>query len=155
MKRFGLAILSSVSLAAIMAAPAYAQTSQPLDANTDTSDLQTNSDKSVTNDEGQSVSTGDIVVTGSRIRRDNFATPQNVDIFTRDDEILAGSRSTTDVLQSGTVTSGTSQISGSFRDIQSLMRSSYISGVSSSVSRSVTTTASASSAGPRMTPRPS
>lgn len=114
MKRFGLAILSSVSLAAIVTAPAYAQTSQPLDANTDTSDLQTNSDTSVTNAEGQSVSSGDIVVTGSRIRRDNFATPQNVDIFTRDDEILAGSRSTTDVLQSATVTSGTSQISGSF-----------------------------------------
>ena len=38
---------------------------------------------------------------------------------------------------------------------QSAMRSRYISGVSSSSSRSVMTTASASSAGPRMTPRPS
>lgn len=114
MKRLGIAILSSVSFAAMMAAPAHAQTATSLDANTDTSDLQTNTDASVTNAQGQSEKAGDIIVTGSRIRRDNFATPQNVDIFTRDDEILAGSRSTTDVLQSATVTSGTSQISGSF-----------------------------------------
>lgn len=114
MKRFGLAIMSSVSLAAIAAVPAHAQTSTPLDQNTDQSDLKKNSDTSVTNAEGQAAKPDDIVVTGSRIRRDNFATPQNVDIFTRDDEILAGSRSTSDVLQSATVTSGTSQISGSF-----------------------------------------
>ena len=35
-------------------------------------------------------------------------------MITRDDQVLAGARSTTDVLQSGSVTSGTSQISGSF-----------------------------------------
>src|ERR1044072_5119207 len=57
---------------------------------------------------------GAIVVTGSRIRRDNFTTPQNIDILTRDDQILAGTRSTAETLQSATITSGTSQISGSF-----------------------------------------
>lgn len=56
----------------------------------------------------------DIVVTGSRIRRSNFTTPSVVDIITRDDRVLAGSRSTSDILQSSTVTSGTSQINGSF-----------------------------------------
>jgi len=56
----------------------------------------------------------DIVVTGSRIRRDNFTTPSVVDIITRDDRVLAGSRSTADILQSSSVTSGTSQINGSF-----------------------------------------
>lgn len=56
----------------------------------------------------------EIVVTGSRIRRDNFNTPSQVNIITRADQILAGSRSTAEVLQDSTVTSGTSQINGSF-----------------------------------------
>ncbi|MDQ2877895.1 MAG: TonB-dependent receptor plug domain-containing protein, partial [Pseudomonadota bacterium] len=56
----------------------------------------------------------DIVVTGSRIRRDNFSTASPVDIITREDRVLAGSRSTADVLQSSSVTSGTSQVNGSF-----------------------------------------
>jgi iron complex outermembrane receptor protein len=56
----------------------------------------------------------DIVVTGSRIRRDNFTTPSVVQVITRADRVLAGSRSTADILQSSSVTSGTSQINGSF-----------------------------------------
>ncbi|SFG14659.1 TonB-dependent Receptor Plug Domain [Novosphingobium sp. CF614] len=59
-------------------------------------------------------SDGTIIVTGSRIRRDNFNTPGQVNIFTREDSVLAGTRSTAEVLQSATVTSGTSQINGSF-----------------------------------------
>src|SRR5438270_10293817 len=31
---------------------------------------------------------GAIVVTGSRVRRDTFTTPQNIDVITRDDRIL-------------------------------------------------------------------
>jgi iron complex outermembrane receptor protein len=58
--------------------------------------------------------TDEVVVTGSRIRRDNFTTPSVVNVITRDDSILAGSRSTADILQGSTVTSGTSQINGSF-----------------------------------------
>ncbi|MCT2399676.1 TonB-dependent receptor domain-containing protein [Novosphingobium mangrovi (ex Huang et al. 2023)] len=59
-------------------------------------------------------SDGTIIVTGSRIRRDNFSTPGQVNIITRDDAVLAGTTSTADVLQSSSVTSGTSQINGSF-----------------------------------------
>jgi iron complex outermembrane receptor protein len=58
--------------------------------------------------------TGDVVVTGSRIRRDNFTTPSVVNVITRNDSVLAGSRSTADILQGSTVTSGTSQINGSY-----------------------------------------
>lgn len=57
---------------------------------------------------------GTIVVTGSRIRRDNFSTPGQVNILTRDDRILAGTTSVAEALQSASVTSGTSQINGSF-----------------------------------------
>lgn len=62
----------------------------------------------------ESTSNDEIVVTGSRIRRDTFTTPSPVSIVTRDDRVLAGSRTTADILQSSTITSGTSQINGSF-----------------------------------------
>ncbi len=55
-----------------------------------------------------------IIVTGSRIRRPNFDTPSPVAVVTRDERILAGSTSTADAIQGSTVTSGTSQINGSF-----------------------------------------
>ena len=56
----------------------------------------------------------EIIVTGSRIRRSNFDTASPINIYTRDDRILSGARSTSEVLQSSSVTSGTSQINGSF-----------------------------------------
>jgi len=56
----------------------------------------------------------DIIVTGSHIRRDNFDTPSSVNIITRDDRVLSGSRSIADALQSSVITSGTSQINGAF-----------------------------------------
>jgi len=110
-------VLSTVSIAALMATPAFGQAATGSDATTQAAQdaqAQTNNGAAVDNAEGQAEKDNTVVVTGSRIRHDNFATPQNVDIITRDDEILAGSRSTTDILQSATVTSGTSQISGSF-----------------------------------------
>lgn len=61
-----------------------------------------------------SAADGTIVVTGSRTRRDNFDTPSQVNVINREDQILAGSTSTAEVLQSSSVTSGTSQINGSF-----------------------------------------
>jgi len=68
-----------------------------------------------TNAKGQPEKNGqEIVVTGSRIRRDNFNAPQNVDIYTRADTVLAGTRSTAETLQQATITSGTAQINGSF-----------------------------------------
>jgi iron complex outermembrane recepter protein len=107
-------------MVALTATPAFAQavTAAPVD----TTPEKTQEGEAIppsstpTNAQGASVPTpqGGIVVTGSRIRRNNFNTPQNIDVITRDDAVLAGTRSTTDALQSATVTSGTSQISGSF-----------------------------------------
>ena len=106
-----------------MATPGLAQTPVPVDSTPEktTEGEQIEPSSTQTNAEGQAVSEtpptetgGAIVVTGSRIRRNNFNTPQNIDIITRDDQVLAGTRSTTEALQSGSVTSGTSQISGSF-----------------------------------------
>jgi len=112
-------LLSSISIVALTASPAFAQTAA---APVDTTPEKTQEGEATppsstpTNAQGASVPTpqGGIVVTGSRIRRSNFNTPQNIDIITRDDAVLAGTRSTSDALQSATVTSGTSQISGSF-----------------------------------------
>jgi outer membrane receptor protein involved in Fe transport len=111
------AILASASLFGLSAAPAFAQA-----APVDTTPQKEQENQQVpptvtapTNAKGQPEKNGqEIVVTGSRIRRDNFSTPQNIDVITRDDTILAGTRSTTETLQSGTITSGTSQVSGSF-----------------------------------------
>jgi outer membrane receptor protein involved in Fe transport len=117
-------IYSTVSMAALaMATPALAQATSPAETipekTAEGEQLPPSSEP--TNAEGQVAAEtpptdtgGTIVVTGSRIRRNNFTTPQNVDILTRDDQILSGTRSTTEALQSGTVTSGTSQIGASF-----------------------------------------
>jgi outer membrane receptor protein involved in Fe transport len=111
-------ILASVSVAALLPGAALAQTasSAPVDATPSTQEDQTppGDSSDLTNAAGQPTSTSDIVVTGSRVRRSNFNTASPVDIITRDDRVLAGSRSTGEVLQSASVTSGTSQVNGSF-----------------------------------------
>lgn len=57
---------------------------------------------------------GDIVVVGSRIRRNRFNTADPVTIITRDEQIDSGFNSTAEVLQSVGVTGGTPQINDSF-----------------------------------------
>ena len=98
-------IYSTASVVALVAAtPSYAQATAPIDSapekTAEGEQLPPSSEP--TNAEGQAASEtpptdagGAIVVTGSRIRRDNFNTPQNVDIITRDDQVLAGTRSIT------------------------------------------------------------
>ena len=112
-------LFSTISVVALTASPAFAQTAA---APVDTTPEKTQEGEAVpptsepTNAQGATAATpqGGIVVTGSRIRRNNFNTPQNIDVITRDDQVIAGTRSTQEALQSATVTSGTSQISGSF-----------------------------------------
>jgi outer membrane receptor protein involved in Fe transport len=111
------AILASASLFALSAAPAFAQAA-PVDTTPqkeqENQQLPPNQPPA-TNAKGQPQNGGQaIVVTGSRIRRDNFNAPQNVDIYTRADTVLAGTRSTAETLQQATITSGTAQINGSF-----------------------------------------
>jgi outer membrane receptor protein involved in Fe transport len=127
------AILASASLFALSAAPAFAQAApvntapqkeqenQQLPPNAQPTNAsgqpQCRPNETVRiGPNGQSVCAAqqDIVVTGSRIRRDNFNAPQNVDIYTRADTVLAGTRSTAETLQQATITSGTAQINGSF-----------------------------------------
>lgn len=55
-----------------------------------------------------------IVVTGSRVRRDTFNAASPVDVFTKEDAVLGGVESATDLLQSNTVTSGTGQVNDTF-----------------------------------------
>ena len=57
---------------------------------------------------------GIIIVTGSRMRADDQDTPFTLNVLTREDRVLAGVRSTSDLLQGATITSGASQINGAF-----------------------------------------
>ena len=57
---------------------------------------------------------GDIIVVGSRIRRQEFDSVSPVQLITRDEATLAGFASTTSVLQGTAVTGGTAQINNAF-----------------------------------------
>lgn len=58
--------------------------------------------------------TGEIVVVGSRIRRDAFDSASPITVITREEQTLAGFTSTSQTLQSGQVTGGTAQINNAF-----------------------------------------
>lgn len=77
-------------------------------------DADTDEPVSITNQTEIAEEEGKIVVVGSRVRRTNFDTPSQVNVFTREDAVLAGATSTAEILQSSSVTSGTAQINGSF-----------------------------------------
>ena len=62
----------------------------------------------------ESTSVDDIVVIGSRIRRDNYNAPSPTQVVTREEATLQGFASTTEALQSTAVTGGTSQINNSY-----------------------------------------
>jgi iron complex outermembrane recepter protein len=55
-----------------------------------------------------------VTVVGSRIRRDTFNSPSPVQVITREDSILGGYNSTTDVLQGTGATNGSAQINNAF-----------------------------------------
>ena len=56
----------------------------------------------------------EVVVVGSRIRRDNFNAPSPTQVVTREEATLQGFASTTEALQSTAVTGGTSQINNAY-----------------------------------------
>ena len=117
MRRYQLLFMSSACLSALSASPAIAQDAAPADT---TPQKQQEAQKprapaAPTNANGQTAkSSGEIVITGSRVRHKNFVTAAPVDVITRDDTILAGTRTTAETLQNSTVTSGTGQITTSF-----------------------------------------
>ena len=126
-------MLSSVSFAAIAlaASPAQAQTPAPVQPDRDPCqapsdqvdkakcpDTDTPAGEAVqqgaTVTPATSTGEGDIVVVGSRIRRNRFNTADPVTIITRDEQVDSGFNSTAEVLQSVGVTGGTPQIDDSF-----------------------------------------
>jgi len=116
MRRLPTLILSTVSLSALLASAANAQVASPVEAqpSVDRDQPPAQKGQQKTNARGQAINGDEIVVTGSRVRRSTYNTPSPVDVITRDDTVLAGSRSTAEVLQSSTVTSGTAQINNTF-----------------------------------------
>ena len=126
-------MLSSVSFAAIAlaASPAQAQTPAPVQPERDPCqapsdqvdkaqcpDADTPAGEAVQQGANVAPATttgeGDIVVVGSRIRRNRFNTADPVTIITKDEQVDAGFNSTAEVLQSVGVTGGTPQIDDSF-----------------------------------------
>ena len=56
----------------------------------------------------------EVVVTGSRLRRDEFQSTAPLQLITRDETVLAGLSNTTETLQSSGITSGSAQINNAF-----------------------------------------
>ena len=86
---------------AFLSAPAWAQSQTGVNASGEKAD-----------DDAAAVE--EVVVVGSRLRRDNYNSASPVQVVTREDATLAGFASTTEVLQSTAITQGTSQINNAY-----------------------------------------
>ncbi|HET9159652.1 MAG TPA: TonB-dependent receptor, partial [Caulobacteraceae bacterium] len=73
----------------------------------------TASAQNTTVSDDSSTQVGEVVVVGSRIRRDAYNTPSPIQVITNEDTTLAGFNSSVDVLQSNSITGGQSQIDAS------------------------------------------
>ena len=67
-----------------------------------------------TNTQEAATSVDEVVVVGSRIRRDNYNAPSPTQVVTREEATLQGFASASEALQSTAVTGGTSQINNAF-----------------------------------------
>jgi len=104
--KLGLACGTALVAVLAMNAPALAQTTgQP---------LQTDAEGKKPSDQAKANTVGELVVVGSRIRRDTFNSPSPVTIITHEETTMAGFGSTTESLQSTSVTSGQGQINNAF-----------------------------------------
>lgn len=110
MKYFRKAALSTTYLAGlavtVFASAAQAQEAQP----TATAAEQAGCVDANSNSVCDSDEKGDIVVTGSRIRRDEYSAIEPVTVVTAEEITQSGFNSATDALQSNEVTQGSSQI---------------------------------------------
>lgn len=75
---------------------------------------QSNSNTQAPKSSEQATQVEEVVVVGSRLRRDNYNSPSPVQVVTRDEATLAGFNSTTEVLQGTAITGGTSQINNAY-----------------------------------------
>ncbi|WP_019517928.1 TonB-dependent receptor plug domain-containing protein [Sphingomonas sp. Mn802worker] len=64
--------------------------------------------------EAEPAASGEITVTGSRIRRDEFTTAEPITVIGKDEVTQSGFNSVTDALQSNAITQGTSQINNAY-----------------------------------------
>ena len=97
---------ATFAVAAILAQPAWAQT-----APTKEDPAKPATEATPT---AEATESENIVVVGSRIRRDVFDSPAPITVITREESTLAGFQSTTEALQGTAVTGGTAQINNAF-----------------------------------------
>src|SRR3954468_14205291 len=107
----GSAALLSISFA--FATPAFAQVKTDASAAAQATD-PTAVEPQAPNAAGSKPDTGEIVVTGSRIRRNRTDAIDPVTVITNAERTEAGFNTSTDVLQSTTVTNGTSQFNNAY-----------------------------------------
>lgn len=115
MKMYHLMSATALAGTLLVAGPAFAQvpaTPGPTDTPEQVAKSQTAQTKSA--EEEQAAQDEEILVVGSRIRRDTFNTPDPIQVITRSEATAAGFNSTAELLQSTSVTGGTSQINNSF-----------------------------------------
>ena len=110
--------LGATALLTTLALPGVAHAQVPVTP-TDTSitpDKTTKQEESDQNADGSSAQqgTGDVVVTGSRIRRSRTSGADPVTVITNQERTEAGFNTSTDLLQSTAVTNGTSQINNAY-----------------------------------------
>lgn len=107
-----IALLASVGLAALaFGAPAYAQdASAPVDCPDTNDDGVCDTAEQLSNADTTGETPGAIVVTGSRIRRDEYSTIEPITVVTAEEITQSGFNSATDALQSAEVTAGSGQI---------------------------------------------
>jgi outer membrane receptor protein involved in Fe transport len=102
----------ALSLAAF-SAPAYAQdtaANNPPDCPDQNSDGVCDADSTIASADGSQSNAGAIVVTGSRIRRDEYSTVEPITVVTAEEITQSGFNSASDALQSTEVTAGSGQI---------------------------------------------
>lgn len=112
--------VSAVALAFAIGSPAYAQTVAQTEGVTSPECPDLNNDgicdpeETLSNADTSAEVPGAIVVTGSRIRRDEFSTLEPITVITADEITQSGFNSSTDALQSNAVTAGNGQINNFF-----------------------------------------
>jgi outer membrane receptor protein involved in Fe transport len=104
------AAVALLPLAVASALPASAQSAFP----EDTQGAEAENPQSPNADQGSAAATGEITVTGSRIRRDEFSVAEPLTVIGREEITQAGFASAADALQSAAVTQGASQINNTY-----------------------------------------
>lgn len=112
------ALFTGAALAALsLATPSYAQEDN-LDTAPDCPDLNDDGvcdpEETLSNADTSAADPGEIVVTGSRIRRDEFSTLEPLTVIGKNEITQSGFNSSTDALQSAEVTAGAGQINNFF-----------------------------------------